>query len=80
MKLTEATTAYHTARKSRRDAVRENASRRMRKLPQIPVPLMPVKPNKLVAYETDGTFGGVVYSGDISEVPEGMTYRWEPIG
>jgi hypothetical protein len=63
---------YGDAMMERQRIVSYNRSRRMKKLPLLPVP---EKPEKLKVYECykNGTFEGVVY--DIEAVPENMTYK-----
>jgi len=61
--------ARNDARKVRQDAIRLNASRRMRGLSRLPVPDDPGKVYIPVAYEADGTYAGILES--VEDCPEG---------
>lgn len=52
------------ARKVRQDAIRLNASRRMRGLAPLPVPADPGPVYIPVAYEGDGTYAGILESAE----------------
>lgn len=70
---------YHANEAARRDTLRENAARRMRRgatLPPLPVPPKLARPLLRVAYEADGTYAGRLADGD--EVPAGCSVRLEP--
>lgn len=68
-------TDFQRMAKARRDAVSLNASLRMRGLPTVAVPPAPVKPQVRVAYETDGTYAGVLAAGE--ECPVGCVVKLE---
>ncbi len=54
---------------NREEAVRENASRRMRRVKEM-IPLPPKSPSKIIsiAYKRDGTYIGVVKDEDLDDV------------
>jgi hypothetical protein len=73
-----ATVAEYNARQRERDeAIRRNASRRIKKLEPLPVPEKLGKPLGPVAYAADGTFEGRL--NDVDECPEGCVVRWEEL-
>ena len=58
-------------------AVSRNRSRRARGLSTEPLPELPAAPRKLVAYDGDGEWQGIIPSGDVDDCPDGYHCRWE---
>lgn len=67
---------YHKADAARREVIRANASRRMRKLPTLAVPPKPERPTVLVCYDAEGTYMGTIQNAD--EAPDGSIVKREP--
>jgi len=67
--------AYSARMHERAEAVRRNASKRVRGLPVEPLPDKLLPPLWPVAYQADGTYEGVLQAAD--ECPAGCVIHWE---
>ena len=76
-KLEAKIAAYNRVVEKRRNIVRQNASRRMKRssLPLLPVPPKPSPIMVPFAFEPDGTYGGLL--DEPTDLPPGMVLRWK---
>ena len=76
-KLEAKIAAYNRDVEKRRNIVRQNASRRMKRssLPLLPVPPKPSPIMVPFAFEPDGTYGGLL--DEPTDLPPGMVLRWK---
>ena len=66
---------YNELRSQRAEIIRQNASRRMKRLSALPVPAMPQPPLVPIAYSLAGEYIGRL--ADESDCPAGAVVRWE---
>src|SRR3990167_8714771 len=64
---------YNKAQFERQEIIRQNASRRLKHLPALPVPDKPTPPLVPIAYSPDGDYIGRL--DDVSECPEGAVVK-----
>ena len=76
-KLEAKIAAYNRDVEKRRNIVRQNASRRMKRssLPLLPVPPKPSPIMVPFAFEPDGTYGGLL--DEPKDLPAGMILKWK---
>src|SRR3990167_2705228 len=66
---------YNKAQAERQRVIRQNASRRMKHLPALPVPDKPTPPLVPIAYSPSGEYIGRLE--EESECPKGAVVKWE---